>query len=184
MQHQLKALSAFLCLVILIAFSLVNAPANAQEEKPKEEKPTLFNQLPEKVDDSKTMKSLSMHSDGEEEEGKESKSDNAESDDKNGSEDQDNIDKAQEDLTPEEKLWNKYKGLAAGQQESDTDPEKEQSADASHEDTEDTSSPGSQEEKPQEANTQAQGLKAILENYKKSQKSKGGMNTRSFGSIE
>lgn len=104
-----------------------------------------------------------------------------------------------ETLTPEEKLWKKYKALAENNKNKQNDekstetkkPEQQkennekdsaskssENNDLAHEET-----PKEDEKNTDEAKA-TNGILAILEKYKKSQENKGGMNSRSFGDIE
>ncbi len=76
------------------------------------------------------------------------------------------------ELTPDQKLWKKYKDLAAGINE-DTE---EEEIKVTEENTE--------EEKEVVEEKSPVGIAAIIADYKKSQENKGKMNSRSFGKID
>lgn len=83
--------------------------------------------------------------------------------------------KIEEELTEEEKLWKKYKNLAAGSDNIDN-------ADTNENAVEDEEAVTQAENEDEEASSV--GMNAILDDYKKSQQSKGKMNSRSFGKID
>ncbi len=98
-------------------------------------------------------------------------------------------DKASRPLSPEEKLWKKYKDLAKkGKQNNDkaeekTELKKEKDTEAKDEET-NKETPDAENAEPPKEEKAATGIAAILEKYKKSQEGKGGMNSRSFGEID
>ena len=86
---------------------------------------------------------------------------------------QETVEEEKQEITNEEEdIWKKYKDLAAGTPTSDT-PE-----DGDNIEIETT------EEKTEPKAKKQSGLNSIIEDYKNAQKSKGKMNSRSFGSID
>lgn len=90
-------------------------------------------------------------------------------------------DTPEKELTPEQKLWEKYKTLAdAGAQKKQTNETKKEQKDSE----ENHSSDGEEKNVEQQKDKQAEGLlQGILQDYKSKQKG-ATLNTRSFGSID
>ncbi len=102
------------------------------------------------------------------------------------SEDEEQKNGDDKNLTPEEKLWKKYKDLAKNGKKEKENPAK---SDKDKEDVEKEKDDQDKEtaeasETPPEEEKAATGIAAILEKYKKSQEEKSGMNSRSFGNID
>ncbi|MGH1377537.1 MAG: hypothetical protein ACRBB3_01830 [Alphaproteobacteria bacterium] len=81
--------------------------------------------------------------------------------------------------SPEQKLWDEYKARKAKTASEKNNDDNEKTSNAKESDT-DTESEA-KVEKDEKKNT---GLQKILEDYKNSQEGKGGLNSRSFGSID
>ena len=86
-------------------------------------------------------------------------------------ESEDETAKDEENISPEKEIWGKYKELAAGTATKETIDSEEIDT------TEETTKEATPDKKPS-------GLTAIIDDYKNAQKSKGKMNSRSFGSID
>ena len=156
MTHQSKVFYLRIALCTIIACVAFPLFATAEEQ----EKPTLFNKVKKESEDgSKTMKTMSWNppEKEKEEEVNEEKTPNSD----------------EEKITKEQELWEKYKKLAAGggaKQKSGGDEEKDETESSKDKDQTEQKKPG--------------GIASILDNYKNAQKSKGAMNSRSFGSID
>ncbi len=174
--------SKVFCL-ILLALLLPYSPAIAKDKTT----PTLFNPAPKSDNGNDIMKSMSWNSPKsdkdaktkEEEEEEEAISDK----DKEKSKTSDNNDE-KEELTPEQKLWEKYKALAAGGKSKSNKNDKVKNSDdnlseAKNENSDEKFSPEEKENKEKAA-----GLTAIIKNYRDAQKDRGKMNSRSFGNID
>ncbi len=87
--------------------------------------------------------------------------------------------KEEEELTPEQKLWKKYRDLAYGTgNNDDIDKAKENITE------EEANEEKTGEKTEDKENAASVGIAAIIEEYKKSQENKGKMNSRSFGKID
>ncbi len=94
------------------------------------------------------------------------------------SEDEEQKNGDDKNLTPEEKLWKKYKDLAKnGKKEKEKEHDEEAETSAEPEKAEKTA----EEPEKEKQEKQAAGLRRIIDAYKDSTSSKGKMNSRSFG---
>ncbi len=144
-------------------------PAIAEEKAP-----TLFNSSEESKSDEKNMRSMSWNSPKPKDEKTEEVEETTDTDEEEIDEDGEKV--SEEELTPEEKLWEKYKKLAEG---ADTDAEDKNGED--DEISEEDEEALLEEEKIIQETI---GLKSIIEDYKNSQENKGTMNSRSFGNVD
>ncbi len=176
--------TAVLC--ISLNLTLINKTSNAATLE------DIINQSKEK----KTMRSIKWHSkktDNEENTKKNDKNSNIylDEDKKIKKEDEEDKDK-NEVLTPEQKLWKKYRDLAAGitydvddEDDSIFINEGEENKDKSEDEHEENNDSDIDNEKDKTENKDSPAaIMSILEEYKKSQKNKGKMNSRSFGKID
>ncbi len=93
-----------------------------------------------------------------------------------------------EELTIEQKIWNKYKKIAdeGAKKNKDQTPKKDDEVASNDENTADEYADANNKnsDEQEEAEKEATGLAAILQRYKKTQKTKRNMQTRSLGSID
>ena len=89
----------------------------------------------------------------------------------------------EDQLTPDQKLWKKYRDLATGKRP-EADEDKEEDKTASDETDEENKKESDTDSAKTEKQEKPSGLRHIVDAYKNSQKNKGNMNSRSFGSID
>ncbi len=155
-------------LILLLLFMLPNINAVAEDKvKP------LFNSNNDTKTDDKKMHSMSWNvPKPKKEETTATKTDETE----NKADPEAEAEK--KELTADEKLWKKYKALAEGSKPEPEDKKEDQDELAENEQE------FTPEETSKENEEKAIGLQAIIEDYKKSQASKGNLNSRSFGNID
>tara|TARA_R110002111_G_scaffold78917_2_gene125138 strand:+ start:78 stop:668 length:591 start_codon:yes stop_codon:yes gene_type:complete len=187
MRYKLKALCVAMAISVL-SFSVVgtalaeNIPVNP-----------LLEQLEKKADKPPaTMQTKRWNTPTYGKDGKEKEADQEIDNDDQATIDEDDIDSIDEaDLTEEQKIWKKYRDLAKSNKPADTDKDKaskdepkeaDEQTQASADDIQPTNT--NDEAIEEEVKKELTGIAAILDRYKNSQKGKGKMNTRSFGSIE
>ncbi len=153
-----------LLVAAVAAFVFISTPIYAQEK----ESPTLFNKSKKNESSKKIMKRVSWNSSKPKEKAEEYTNDTAKIKEKT---------KGEAELTDDQKLWKKYKDLAEG----NGGKYKTNKGEAvSEESKTKEESKAKAEVKKKESPV---GIRAIIENYKKSQENKGKMNSRSFGKI-
>lgn len=175
------------CLKLLFCVTAMtfcaSSPVQAEDGNSKTQPPPIFN-LPKTDDDAgKEMKSTSFKSHRQEEEKEAKKEEEAKpalEDIEEAGFDESAESIAEEDKSPEQKLWDKYKALKE-------DAEKEGKKDSKkddNEDQEDENDLSDTEEESADEKKKSTGITGIIEDYKKSQQDKGSLNTRSFGKID
>ncbi len=156
----------FLVCSIISPFSIIYAEETADIEPP-----PILQDIVNERDKKPNMRSVTWNTSK-----KEDQVSGEDSDEKTSSETE-SASSEDENLTPEQKLWNKYRDLADGKGK-----ENAKDNDVNDEDVSaDEETPNAIEETAEVEPKKKSGLQGILENYKNAQKDKGKMNSRSFG---
>lgn len=187
-----KGIYTILMCLTALSFSISSAHAQDALPTPTTDAPA---QEQEK-DDSKTMKTIRWNTSEKAEEpetaAKDAETEKAEAekakDEDTPSEDKkDNTADAEipeEEMTAEQRMWKKYKELAEAGKAKQKQKAKNETYSESEEAESDLTDKSMDEADAEKSEEQAQGMQAILERYKNSQKGKGVMNSRSFGNVK
>lgn len=174
-------------LICLASFSFSTAPVHAQDglPTPPQDMPSPPTQQ-DKKDDGKSMKTLRWNTQNKKEEPAIEEKATAEATELDTSTDKtaESSEIPEEEMTAEQKMWKKYTELVeAGKNKKNTKdrPETYSESEAAESNLTNDAVEEGDAEKIEE---QATGMQAVLDRYKNSQKNKGVMNSRSFGSVD